>query len=82
MAEWCADERTVCSHLGHPRGEVVAMLVTILGKPRGEELLKASESTGCEHLCAQRILLELIDVGLDRPMSARNCYPPRRDVSA
>lgn len=40
------------------------MLVAVLCEPRGDELLGAGESTGCQHLGAERVRLQLVDVGL------------------
>lgn len=64
MAKGGADESTVDSHLGDARGEVMAMLVPVLCDPRGEELLQGGESARGQHLGAQRIGLQLLDVGL------------------
>lgn len=64
MTQWRADKGAVCGHLGYSRGEVVAVLVTVFGEPRSEEFLETGESTRREHLRAQRVLLELIDVRL------------------
>jgi len=64
VAERGADESAVGGHLGHARREVVAVLVAILGQPRGDQLLGAGQRAGREHLGAQRVLLELLDVGL------------------
>lgn len=64
MTQRRADKGAVCGHLGHSRGEVVAMLVTVLGEPRSEEFLETGESARRKHLRAQRVLLELIDVRL------------------
>lgn len=61
-----ADQGTVCGHLGDAGSEVVAVLVAVLGKPRGNELLGTGEGTGSQHLGAQRVVLELLDVGLSQ----------------
>lgn len=39
------------------------MLVAVLGQPRSQQLLETSQSTSREHLGAQRVGLELLDVG-------------------
>lgn len=70
MAQGSADQGTVGGHLGHARGEVVAMLVAVLGQPRGEELLGAGEGSGRQHLGAQRVRLELLDIGLRQEVAA------------
>lgn len=57
MTQGRADKGTISGHLGHTRSEVVAVLVTVLGQPRGNKLLGASESTSREHLGSQRVLL-------------------------
>lgn len=64
MAHWRADECAVCSHLGHSRAEVVAILAAIVREPRCEDLLEGGEGARCEHLCAHRVLLELGEVCL------------------
>lgn len=64
VAEGSANEGTVGGHLGDARGKVVAVLVAVLGEPRGEELLETGETTGGEHLGAEGVGLELLDVGL------------------
>ena len=63
MAQRGADKGAIGGHLGHTRGEVVAMLVTILGEEGRDELLGAGEGAGGEHLGAQRVVLDLLDVG-------------------
>jgi hypothetical protein len=55
VADGSSNQGTVGSHLGHSRGKVVAMLVAVLGEERSEELLNTVESTGCEHLGAERV---------------------------
>lgn len=64
MAEGRADEHSVEGHLGNARAEVVAVLADIVRNPRGQQLLQTGEDTGCEHLRAQRVLLEVEEVGL------------------
>ena len=58
------NEHAVERHLGDARAEVVAMLADIVSEPRGEELLQTGEYTGGEHLSAQRVVLQLLQVGL------------------
>lgn len=41
MADGRAEEGTIDSHFGNPGSEVVAMLVAVLGQPRGDEFLSA-----------------------------------------
>lgn len=64
MSQRRADKGTVDCHLGHAAREVVAMLITVLRNPRGQELLERAERAGCDHLRAQRVLLELLQVPL------------------
>ena len=64
MAKGRADEGAVRGHLGNTGGKVVAMLVAVLGEPRGNELLGTGEGACGEHLGAQRVRLKLLDVGL------------------
>lgn len=64
MAQRSADQSSIGGHLGDARSEVVAMLVAVLGQPRGEKLLSSGEGTGREHLGAQRVRFKLLDVGL------------------
>lgn len=70
VAEGRADEGAVGGHLRYTRGEVVAMLVAVLGEEGCNQLLGTGESTSSEHLGAQRVLLELLDVGLGCTASA------------
>lgn len=65
VAQGSADEGAIRRHLGHSRSEIVAVLVAILGEPRGKELLGTSESTSREHLGPQRVLLKLPEVSLE-----------------
>lgn len=60
------DEHAVQRHLGDARAEVVAVLADIMGEPRGQQLLQTGEHTGGEHLGAQRVVLQLLEVGLRR----------------
>lgn len=64
MAQRRADEGSVCGHLGYARREVVAMLIAVLCEPRGNEFLSAGQGAGGQHLGAQRVRLQLVDVGL------------------
>lgn len=64
VAQRRADERAVEGHLGHSRREVVAMLAPVVGNPRGEEFLETREGTGRQHLGAQGVALELLQIGL------------------
>lgn len=64
VAEGGADEHSVQRHLGDARAEVVAVLADIVGDPRSQQFLQTGEHTGGEHLRAQRVLLELEEVGL------------------
>lgn len=64
VAHRSADESTVHRHLGDARGEVVAILVSVLGEPRSKNFLETGESTGCQHLGPEGVLLELLDIGL------------------
>ena len=64
VAQGRADEGAVDGHLGHARGEVVAALAAVVGNPRGQELLQAGEGARGEDLGAQRVGLELLEVGL------------------
>lgn len=70
MAEGRADEHSVEGHLGNARAEVVAVLADIVRDPRGQQLLQTGEHTGGEHLCAQRVLLEVEEVGLVVPLGS------------
>jgi hypothetical protein len=60
------NEHAVQRHLGDARAEVVAVLADIMGEPRGQQLLQTREHTGGEHLGAQRVVLQLLQVGLRR----------------
>lgn len=64
VAQRGGNEHAVERHLGDARAEVVAVLAHIVSEPRGEELLQTGEHTGGEHLSAQRVLLQLLQVGL------------------
>lgn len=66
MAQRGGNEHAVERHLRDARAEVVAMLADIMGEPRGEKFLKTGEHTGGEHLSAQRVLLQLTEIGLRR----------------
>lgn len=64
MTQRRANESTVDRHLRHTAREVVTMLIAVLRDPRGQELLKRAERARRDHLRAQRILLELLQVPL------------------
>lgn len=66
MAQGRANESTVNGHLGHARGEVMPILVLIVRNPRCEELLSTGKGTGGQHLGAQWVGLELLEVGLGK----------------
>lgn len=40
------------------------MLIAVLCEPRGNEFLSAGQGAGGQHLGAQRVRLQLVDVGL------------------
>ena len=64
MAQRRADESAVGGHLRHPRAEVVAVLALVVRDPRREHLLQRGEAAGREHLGAQRVALQLLEIGL------------------
>jgi hypothetical protein len=70
VAQGRTDKSAVDGHLGDARGEVVARLAPVMGNPRGKELLQAGEGTRGEHLGAQWVALQLLEVGLGRRQSA------------
>jgi hypothetical protein len=74
VAERRADEGTVDGHLGDTRGEVVAVLAPVVGDPRGEELLQTRQRARGEHLGAQRVLLQLLEIGLGVTVSSLRHY--------
>lgn len=63
-AEGRADESTIGSHLGHTRREVVTILVAVLGQEGCNELLCSGQRASGQHLGAEGVLFELLDVGL------------------
>lgn len=65
MAHGRADERAVDCHFRDAAVEIVAMAATVLGDPAGEQFLQAGEGAAGEHLCAQGVLFEGLDIGLD-----------------
>jgi hypothetical protein len=69
VAERSADKGTVEGHLGHTRGEVVAILVAVLCDPRSEDFLGTRERARGDHLGTQRVGLELAQVCLDSSIS-------------
>jgi hypothetical protein len=64
VAERSADHGAIQRHLGDTRGEVVAALAPVMRNPRCKELLETGKGAGCEHLGAQRVALELLQVRL------------------
>lgn len=64
MAERRADKGTIHGHLRDPGREVASMSVPIFGNPRGKEFLRSRERSRREHLRPQRILLQLVEIGL------------------
>ena len=64
VAHWCADEGSICRHLGHAGAEIMAMRAAVVREPRCEDFLQSSEGAGREHLSPKRVLLELREVGL------------------
>jgi hypothetical protein len=65
VAEGRGNDCAVEGHLGNARGEVGARLAPVVGNPRGEELLQTRQSARGEHLGAQRVALQLLEVGLE-----------------
>lgn len=59
-----ADESSIGSHFRHSRAEVVAMLASVVRKPRCNDFLKRGEGPRSEHLGAKRVLLKLSEVCL------------------
>ena len=76
VAERGADEGAVQGHLGHARGEVVAVLAAVVGNPRGKELLQAREGARGEQLGAQPGPLQVLQVGLCRGFVSAGCRAP------
>jgi len=66
VSQWRADEGSIDRHLRHTRVDVAGMFANVLGDPRRKDFLYSRECAGSEHLCAQRVLLELLEVGLAR----------------
>ena len=64
MAQWRADERAVQGHFGDARVDVVSMLAAITRNPRREDFLQRCEGARRQHPRPERVLLELVDVGL------------------
>jgi hypothetical protein len=64
VAERRTDKGAVDGHFGDARGEVVAVLAAVMGNPRGKKLLQTREGARGEHFGAQRVLLQLLEVGL------------------
>jgi hypothetical protein len=65
-----ANQSTVYGHLRHARGEVVARLAPVMRNPRCQEFLQTREGSGREHLGAQWVALQLLEVCLPRDQSA------------
>jgi hypothetical protein len=57
VAQRRADQGAIGGHLGHARCKVVAVLVAVLGQPRGEQLLAARQGARGEHLGPQGVVL-------------------------
>jgi hypothetical protein len=77
-----ADESSIGSHFRHSRAEVVAMLASVMRKPRCNDFLKRGEGSRREHLSAKRVLLKLSEVclhgalvALSQATSQRNLVP-------
>jgi hypothetical protein len=66
-----ADQGTVDGHLGDTRGEVVARLAPVVGNPRGQELLETRKGARGQHLGAQWVALQLLEVCLARWASVK-----------
>lgn len=64
VAQRRTDEHAVQGHLGHPSAEVMPMFADIVRNPRSQDFLEAGKKTGCQHLRAQRIRLQLTQVEL------------------
>jgi len=58
------DKHAVQGHLRDARAEIVTVLADIMSEPRGEQFLHTREHTRGEHLGAQRVVLQLLEVGL------------------
>lgn len=65
MAQRSADKSSIGGHFGDPRGEVIAVLVAVLGQPGGNQFLGTGECASGEHLGAQWVVLKLLDIGLE-----------------
>lgn len=57
------DKHAVQGHLRDARAEIVTVLADIMSEPRGEQFLQTREHTRGEHLGAQRVVLQLLEVG-------------------
>jgi hypothetical protein len=64
VAHGSTDESAVGGHLGDARADIVAVLASVVGEPRGKDFLKSGEGAGGEHLGSERIGLELLEVCL------------------
>lgn len=76
MAERRTDESAVYGHLGDARGEVGAVLAPVVRNPRGRELLQAREGARRQHLGAQWVALQLLEIGLQQDLSAWCAHAP------
>jgi hypothetical protein len=65
VSERRANKGAVEGHLGHARGEVVPVLALVVRNPRREDLLQPRECARGQHLGAQRVGLQLLEVCLD-----------------
>jgi len=70
-----ADEGTVDSHLRHSRIDVVPVRAAIFGNIGCEDFLQRRERARREHFCAERVCLQLLQVGLTEEGSM--CVPGR-----
>jgi hypothetical protein len=77
VAQRSGHQSTVDGHLRYTRGEVVAALTPVMGDPRREELLETRQRARGEHLGAQRVALQLLEVRLShRPSVLCPATPP------
>lgn len=65
MTHRSADKSSISSHFRHSRAEVVAMLASVVRKPRCDDFLKRGERPRSKHLGAKRVLLKLSEVCLN-----------------
>lgn len=76
MTQRSADERAIDSHFRNTAGEISPVLGNILRNPRGEKLLQSSKRAGGEHFGAERVLLQLLEVGLRSDSISYCCTAP------